>query len=120
MDPFVYILHKEYKVITLGQITMNKQGMDESILLGNASAYLKVLITMLTTFQFYCKLRFLDRFIATGSKIVRFFPAALVQGILLYCQALQRIIWSVQVQTGSIFEANAMNVKGDVQPVTFE
>lgn len=76
MDPFLYILHEEYKAITVGQITMNTESRDESILLGNVSAYLNVSITMLTSFQFYCKLRLLDRFIVAGSKIIRFVPAA--------------------------------------------
>lgn len=47
MDPFLYILHKEYKVLTVGQITMNTESRDESILLGNVSAYLNVSIAML-------------------------------------------------------------------------
>jgi len=68
-------LHKEYKVVTLGQITVNKDRRDESILLRNGTAYLNVWITTLAYFQFNCKLAFLNRCIVAGSKIDRFVPA---------------------------------------------
>lgn len=52
----------------------NKDRRGESVLPGKSKCLLKSFHYMLTSFQFYCKLRFLDKFAVAGNKIVRFVP----------------------------------------------
>lgn len=74
--PIPLYLAQEIQSCSTGQIKMNKEEREENIPFGNVSAYFSVLITMLSPFEFCCKLRFLNRFIVAGSKTVRFVPAA--------------------------------------------
>lgn len=48
---------------------MNKESRDDSVLFGNGSACLSVLIATPTPVQFYCKLKFLADLLQLGVKL---------------------------------------------------
>lgn len=89
---FLFILPKDFKVVTMGH---EKREKGWEYYAWKWKHLLKCLSNMVTSFQFYCKLRFIDRFIVTGNKIVQFVPAAPVKGIELHCQAGLKTIWPV-------------------------